>query len=58
MTKVGISVGCVNSILHKHLNMHYLSQKLVPKMLSPDNKETRMNLLGDVMSMVDDNCWR
>ena len=29
-TEVGISVGSVNSILHEHLNMDYVSQKFVP----------------------------
>ncbi|KAJ4428902.1 hypothetical protein ANN_25896 [Periplaneta americana] len=53
--EVGISVGSVHNILHKHLNMHYVSQKLVPKMLSAEQKETRMTLAGDMISMADED---
>ncbi|KAJ4448728.1 hypothetical protein ANN_00119 [Periplaneta americana] len=53
--KVGISVGSVHNVLHKLLNMHYVSQKLVPKMLSAEQKETRMTLAGDMISMADED---
>ncbi|KAJ4430931.1 hypothetical protein ANN_19524 [Periplaneta americana] len=53
--EVGISVGSVHNVLHKHLNMHYVSQKLVPKMLSAEQKETRMTLAGDMISMADED---
>ncbi|KAJ4438653.1 hypothetical protein ANN_14600 [Periplaneta americana] len=52
--EVGISVGSAHNVLHKHLNMHYVSQKLVPKMLSAEQKETRMTLAGDMISMADE----
>lgn len=51
--EVGISFGSVQKILHKHLNMHYISQKLVPKMLTDEDKERRMVLAGDLISMAD-----
>ncbi|KAJ4427650.1 hypothetical protein ANN_25298 [Periplaneta americana] len=35
--------------------MHYVSQKLVPKMLSAEQKETKMTLAGDMISMADEN---
>ncbi|KAJ4443386.1 hypothetical protein ANN_05054 [Periplaneta americana] len=35
--------------------MHYVSQKLVPKMLSAEQKETRMTLAGDMISMADED---
>ncbi|KAJ4432284.1 hypothetical protein ANN_20902 [Periplaneta americana] len=53
--EVGISIGSVHNVLHKHLNMHYVSQKLVPKMLSAEQKETRMTLAGDMISMADED---
>ncbi|KAJ4426510.1 hypothetical protein ANN_27324 [Periplaneta americana] len=53
--EVGISVGSVHNVLHKHLNMHYVYQKLVPKMLSAEQKETRMTLAGDMISMADED---
>ncbi|KAJ4451482.1 hypothetical protein ANN_02945 [Periplaneta americana] len=53
--EVGISVGSVHDVLHKHLNMHYVSQKLVPKMLSAEQKETRMTLAGDMISIADED---
>ncbi|KAJ4443895.1 hypothetical protein ANN_05682 [Periplaneta americana] len=53
--EVGISVESVHNVLHKHLNMHYVSQKLVPKMLSAEQKETRMTLAGDMISMADED---
>ncbi|KAJ4436574.1 hypothetical protein ANN_16607, partial [Periplaneta americana] len=53
--EVGISVGSVHNVLHKHLNVHYVSQKLVPEMLSAEQKETRMTLAGDMISMADED---
>ncbi|KAJ4437155.1 hypothetical protein ANN_17290 [Periplaneta americana] len=53
--EVGISVGSVHNVLHKHLNMHYVSQKLVPKMLWAEQKETRMTLTGDMICMADED---
>jgi hypothetical protein len=43
--EVGISTGSVYSILHK--DMTNLCQHLVPKMLTPEHKETRMILAED-----------
>lgn len=51
--EVGISVGSVHGILHEDLNMHYVCQHLVPKMPTPEHKETRMTLAGDLITMAD-----
>jgi hypothetical protein len=50
---VGISVGSVHNILHKDLNMHYPCQDLVPKMQTPEYKDTLMTLAGDII-FIDD----
>jgi hypothetical protein len=42
--EVGVSVGSTDCILHKDLKMHCLWQCSVPKMLTPEHKETRMTL--------------
>jgi hypothetical protein len=47
----GISAGRVHNIPHINLNMHYICQHFVPKMLTPGNKETRMTLAGDLITM-------
>jgi hypothetical protein len=46
LTEVEISGGSVHSIVQKDMNMHYLSQRLVPKMLIPGKKETRCDGSG------------
>jgi hypothetical protein len=33
--------------------MHYLCQHLVPKLLTPEHKETKMTLAGDLITMPD-----
>jgi hypothetical protein len=40
ISEVGISVASDHSVLHKDLSMCYISQELVPKMLTPEHKET------------------
>jgi hypothetical protein len=48
-----MSVGGCHSIFHKNLKRHCLCERLVPKMLTPENKETRMTPAGDLISIVD-----
>ncbi|GBO27165.1 hypothetical protein AVEN_111516-1 [Araneus ventricosus] len=38
-SELGISHGSVHSILHDELNMHRICLHMVPKMLSPEQKE-------------------
>jgi ribosomal protein S25 len=52
-SEVGISVGSCHSILLNELHMHRVCQHMVPKMLSPEQKETRMTLAGDLLTMAD-----
>jgi hypothetical protein len=51
--EVGTSLGSVHRIIHKDLYMHYISQHLFPNMLTPEHKETRMTLTGDLITMAD-----
>ena len=39
----GHSYGTVHKILEKHLNMHKVSARWIPRLLSNDNKDTRVN---------------
>lgn len=43
--QTGISVGSIHSIAHKDLNMHYLYQHMIPKMLTPEHKNHEWLLL-------------
>jgi hypothetical protein len=45
--------GSIHSILNTDLNMHYLCQHSVPKMLTPTHKGTRMTLARDLITVAD-----
>ncbi|GBL97763.1 hypothetical protein AVEN_1278-1 [Araneus ventricosus] len=45
----------VHSILHDDLNMHHICLHMVPKMLSPEQKEARVNMCRDSIDMADED---
>ncbi|XP_054709237.1 protein GVQW3-like [Uloborus diversus] len=52
-SELGISLGSVHSILHNDLNMHRVCLHMVPKMLSPEQKEMRVTMSRDLIGMAD-----
>lgn len=52
-SELGISHGSVHSILHNDLNMHRVCLHMVPKMLSPEQKEMRVTMSTDLIAMTD-----
>uniref|UniRef100_A0A1B6MJV2 Mos1 transposase HTH domain-containing protein n=1 Tax=Graphocephala atropunctata TaxID=36148 RepID=A0A1B6MJV2_9HEMI len=53
LSKVNLSHGSVHTILHDHLNMHRICLRMVPKMLTPEHKEQRMIMAGDLIDAAD-----
>ncbi|KAJ8938358.1 hypothetical protein NQ318_000150, partial [Aromia moschata] len=43
----GIDKEYVRQILHESFNMHKVCAKMVPKLLTPEQKESRMNICAD-----------
>lgn len=50
-----ISKERVGEIMHKHLNMRKISARWVPKMLSPFDKQRRLETSKDFLELVGDN---
>lgn len=50
--EVGISEGSFHSILHDVLIVSTFCHHLLPRMLTPEQKETGMNILGDLINMI------
>ncbi|KAJ8950020.1 hypothetical protein NQ318_002432 [Aromia moschata] len=48
-----IDKGCVRQILHKSFNMCKVCAKLVPQLLTPEQKEPRMNICADIINNID-----
>ncbi|KAJ8941774.1 hypothetical protein NQ318_006431 [Aromia moschata] len=40
-------------ILHGSSNMGKVCEKMVPKLLTPEQKESRMNICGDILNNID-----
>jgi hypothetical protein len=51
---VGISVGSCHGILPDVMNVQHVCEDVVPRMLTPEQKETRMNSSGDLISIADE----
>ena len=51
---IGISAGSCHGILPDVLNVRHVCEHVVPRMLTPEQKETRMKISGDVISMADE----
>ncbi|MBZ5796348.1 hypothetical protein K8353_40380, partial [Burkholderia contaminans] len=49
----GIDKECVHQILHESFNMRKVCAKMVPKLLTPEQKESRMNICADILNNID-----
>ncbi|KAJ8963447.1 hypothetical protein NQ318_018927 [Aromia moschata] len=49
----GIDKECVRQILHESFNMHKVCAKLVPRLLTSEQKESRMNICADILNNID-----
>jgi len=54
LSVVGISVGSCHGILLDVLNERHVCEHVVPRMLMPEQKETRTNVSGDLIGMTDE----
>ena len=52
---VGIDKESVRQILHDNFNMHKVCAKMVPKILSDDQKEIRKNLSTDALNQIEND---
>ncbi|KAJ8960562.1 hypothetical protein NQ318_013851 [Aromia moschata] len=48
-----IDEECVSQILHESFNMCQVYAKMVPKLLTPEQKESRMNICADILNNID-----
>ncbi|KAJ8956688.1 hypothetical protein NQ318_014043 [Aromia moschata] len=51
--KIGIDKECVRQILHELFNMRKVCAKMMPKRLTPEQKESRMNICADILNNID-----
>ncbi|KAJ8963384.1 hypothetical protein NQ318_018861 [Aromia moschata] len=49
----GIDKECVRWILHESFNMRKVCANMVPKLLTPEQKESRMNTCTDILNNID-----
>ncbi|KAJ8963141.1 hypothetical protein NQ318_018606 [Aromia moschata] len=49
----GIDKECVRQIFHELFNMRKVCAKIVPKLLTPEQKESRMNISADILNNSD-----
>ncbi|KAJ8961120.1 hypothetical protein NQ318_008797 [Aromia moschata] len=49
----GIDKECVRQILHESFNKRKVCAKIVPKLLTPEQKESRMNICADILNNID-----
>ncbi|KAJ8961117.1 hypothetical protein NQ318_008794 [Aromia moschata] len=49
----GIDQEYVRQILHKSFNMRKVYAKMMPKLLTPEKKESRMNICADILNNID-----
>ncbi|KAJ8952128.1 hypothetical protein NQ318_018464 [Aromia moschata] len=49
----GIDKECVHQILHESFNVHKVYAKMMPKLLTPEQKESRMNICTDILNNID-----
>ncbi|KAJ8955046.1 hypothetical protein NQ318_000478 [Aromia moschata] len=50
---VGIDKECVRQILHESFNIRKVCAKMVPKLLTPEQKESRLNICADILNNID-----
>ncbi|KAJ8941705.1 hypothetical protein NQ318_023301 [Aromia moschata] len=51
----GIDKECVRQILHESFNMRKVCEKIVPKLLAPEQKKSRMYICADILNSIDTN---
>jgi len=56
--KLGISKGSVQTILKKNLNMRKLCAKIVPKVLTDEQKQERVDCCNDWIESAQDPHFR
>ncbi|KAJ8960281.1 hypothetical protein NQ318_004006 [Aromia moschata] len=49
----GIDKESVRQILHESFNMRKVCANIVPKLLTPEQKESRMNICADILNNID-----
>ncbi|KAJ8937539.1 hypothetical protein NQ318_022963 [Aromia moschata] len=49
----GIDKECVGQNLHESFNMPKVCAKMVPKLITPEQKESRMNICADILNNID-----
>ncbi|KAJ8950454.1 hypothetical protein NQ318_010332 [Aromia moschata] len=49
----GIEKECVRQILHESFNMRKVCAKMLPKLLTPEQKESRMNICAGILNNID-----
>ncbi|KAJ8942115.1 hypothetical protein NQ318_000710 [Aromia moschata] len=49
----GIDKECVRQILHESFNMRKVCANMVKKLLTPEQKESRMNICADILNNTD-----
>ncbi|KAJ8942411.1 hypothetical protein NQ318_014458 [Aromia moschata] len=48
----GIDKECVRQILHESFNMRKVYAKIVPKLLTPEQMKSRMNICADILNKI------
>ncbi|KAJ8936018.1 hypothetical protein NQ318_013118 [Aromia moschata] len=51
--KTGIDKECVRQILHESFNMRKVCAEMMPKLLTPEQKESRMKICVDIPNNID-----
>jgi hypothetical protein len=51
---INIDKETVRQILHNNLNMNKVCAKMVPKILSQDQKDNRKNICSDILQMINE----
>ncbi|KAJ8954949.1 hypothetical protein NQ318_000379 [Aromia moschata] len=49
----GIDKECVRLILHESINMRKICAKMLPKLVIPEQKDSRMNICADILNNID-----
>ena len=52
---INIDKETVLQILHNNFNMKKVCSKMVPRLLTPDQKEIRMNICGDILQNIEND---
>lgn len=49
---IGIDKESVRQVLHEHFNMKKVCSKMVPKILTPEQKDSRMEICSDILKNI------